>query len=243
VTNETARPLLLVADDDAAARSSLAEALQIEGYEVMGVPNAAVALQKIRGGGRRPDLILLDLRMPVLNGWEFLAIREGDPVLQLIPVIALSGEDDPPSGIGREAFLAKPVDLARLKKMIARVLEESRPDPQRLPRRTEPWSVAGNKPNVIRNAFGHVVSYVASEQQARRIVAAVNATSRISTEALEAGIIDKGLDCLYQLHRYETEPDFQKDLDARVGRDGIVARRAEIATMLAGMIPDSRKPS
>ena len=57
--------------------------------------NGADVLQKIRVTLRRPDLILIDLKMPVLGGWDFLAVREGDP----FPVIVLSGERDSPPEI------------------------------------------------------------------------------------------------------------------------------------------------
>lgn len=236
------KPLVLVVEDDENTRSALLDNLHAEGYDAIGVPNGAMALQKIRGGERRPDLVLLDLRMPVLNGWEFLAVRDRDPLSMLIPVIVLSA-DDTTMEIHADAVLRKPCDFTRLSHTITRVLDEARADPHRLPRRTEPWSVAPSSPDVIRNAFGHIVCFVADPQKARRIVAAVNGTSQISTDALEAGIIDKGLDCLHQLHRYETEPDFRKECDSRSGMQEIAARRAEIAEFLARTTSDSSKPS
>jgi len=227
------RPLLVLAEDDETLRASLAAFLESEGYEVVATPNGAAALQKIRTGPRRPDLILLDLRMPILNGWEFLAVREGDPVLLLIPVIVLSGDEERPQPeLGPVVYVSKPVDYAKLSQAVAEVLEESTPDPERLPSRIEPWSVHEERPNVVRNRFGRIVAYVRSSREARRLVAAVNGTSRISTEALEAGIVDKGLECLYQLHNYDTDQAFKTRLDAGSGIASVISRRAEIAAIL-----------
>lgn len=229
------KPLLLIAEDDETLRSLLVQSLESEGYEVIGAPNGAAALQKIRTAVRRPDLILLDLRMPILNGWEFLAVREGDPVLLLIPVIVLSAETDVRPELGHVAVMRKPVDMAKLSRLVAEVLEESAPDPERLPRRSEPWSVQDGKPSVVRNSLGRIVAYVRSEREARRIIAAVNGTTRISTDALESGIIDRGLECLYQLHRYDTEDDFRKHLDEGGGLAQVITRRGEIAAILRTM--------
>jgi CheY-like chemotaxis protein len=230
------RPLVLIAEDDESLRTSLEKFLESEGYDVIATPNGAAALQKIRSGNRRPDLILLDLRMPILNGWEFLAVREGDPVLLLIPVIVLSGEEKQPKpDLGPVVYVTKPVDFAQLGRAVAETLEEAMPDPERLPRASEPWSIHDERPNVIRNRFGRIIAYVRSQREARRLVAAVNGTSRISTEALETGIVDKGLECLYQLNRYDTDQDFKAQLDAETGITSIVARRAEIAALLRTM--------
>jgi CheY-like chemotaxis protein len=230
------RPLILLAEDDDSLRASITEVLDSEGYEIIATPNGAAALQKIRAGSRRPDLILLDLRMPILNGWEFLAVREGDPVLLLIPVIVISGDDERPRPeLGPVVYVSKPIESAKLIQAVAEVLEESMPDPERLPRRSEPWSVYEEKPSVVRNRFGRIVAYVRSNREARRLVAAVNGTSRISTEALESGIVDKGLECLYSLNRYDTDEEFRVQLDAGSGLADVISRRAEIAAMLRTM--------
>jgi CheY-like chemotaxis protein len=222
-------PLVLVAEDDAELRLSIREILEAEGYEVIAADHGAAALEAIRGSLRRPDLILIDLKMPVLSGWDFLAVRESDPVLLLTPVIVLTGERDVPRELVGDVILTKPIDAKRLRQTVARVLEESRADPERLPRSTEPWSVDARKTNLVRNSIGRVVAFVATDREARRLVAAVNGTSQISTAALEQGIVDKGLECLYELHRYDTDADYRRELDAGAGLAGILKRRAEIA--------------
>ena len=235
------KPYLVVAEDDESVRRLLVRTLEEFGYEAVGVANGAAALAKIRGGNRRPDLIVLDLNMPVLNGWEFLAVREGDPVLLMIPVIVLTGETRTPPEMGHSAFLTKPVDSESLKATVARILEEANPDPERAPRPSEPWSIDGSQRTYVRNSFARVVAVLASEREARRVVAAVNGVSRVSTSALENGIIDKGLECLFQLHRYDTDDGFRKELDAGAGLASVLARRDEIARLLDSATPS--KPS
>ncbi|MFY9552180.1 MAG: response regulator [Thermoanaerobaculia bacterium] len=225
------KPLVVIAENDEGYRQTVLEFLQAEGYLAIGASNGAEALQKIRSG-KRPDLILLDLEMPILSGWEFLAVREGDPMLLMIPVIVLSGRDNPGLEIGPNAFLAKPVEPAKLKRLIEQILDETNPDPERLPRSTEPWSVDEKRPNILRNSFGRVVAFVASEREARRVAAVVNGTARLSTEALEQGIIDKGLECLYELSRYDTDEKYRKEVETGSGIAPLLNRRDEIARML-----------
>ena len=225
------KPLVVIAENDESYRQTVLEFLQAEGYQAIGASNGAEALQKIRSG-QRPDLILLDLEMPILSGWEFLAVREGDPMLLMIPVIVLSGRDNPGLEVGPNAFLAKPVEPEKLKRLIEQVLDETNPDPERLPRSSEPWSVDEKRPNILRNSFGRVVAFVASEREARRVAAVVNGTARLSTEALEQGIIDKGLECLYELSRYDTDDQYRKKVETGSGIATLLNRRDEIARML-----------
>jgi hypothetical protein len=115
---------------------------------------------------------------------------------------------------------------------VAKVLEWSSPDAERLPKASEPWAVDEQNPNLVKNAFGQPVAFTSSEREARRLVAAVNGTSRLSTEALEQGIVDKGLECLYEINRYDTDESFRREIDARQGLETIRSRRVEIAAAL-----------
>ncbi len=226
------KALIIVAEDDENVRAALTDALQAVGHEVEEAANGSALLAKTRGRGRRPDLILLDLRMPVLSGWEFLAIRNSDPVLLMVPVIVISGEDEAPAQFGQNASLRKPVDPRKLRAVVEEVLEETNPDPERRPRPTEPWSIDPERPTLLRNRLGHVVAVVATEREARRVAAAVNGVSQVSTEALQNGIIDKGIECLYELHRYDTDPAFKDEIDAGPGFASVAARREEVARLL-----------
>jgi two-component system cell cycle response regulator DivK len=230
------KPRILVAENDESSLKILLELLQSEGYEATGAVNGADALQKIRNG-KRPDLILLDLDMPILSGTEFLTLRDADPLLLMIPVIVLSGMANEGLRIAPNSFLAKPVNPEKLKGLIERILGEANPDPERQPRSSEPWTLDGKRANILRNNFGQAVAFVASEREARRVVAAINGASRLSTDALEQGIIDKGLECLYQLHRYDTDESYRKEIDGADGRASLMTRRDEIARMLGFASP------
>jgi CheY-like chemotaxis protein len=86
------RHSVLVVDDDAALRHILTRFLRHEGFSVEAVTNGAEALAHLRGGAR-PDVILLDLRMPVMDGWAFRSAQRSEETLSRIPVIVLAGAD------------------------------------------------------------------------------------------------------------------------------------------------------
>ena len=90
LSSEMPRPAkILIVDDDPDIRDSLGEALREEGYEVIQFSGAREALDYLRGGARI-DVILLDLFMPGLDGWDFRAEQKADPRTAGIPVISLS---------------------------------------------------------------------------------------------------------------------------------------------------------
>jgi CheY-like chemotaxis protein len=104
---------IMIVEDDPDIRDSLRYILENEGYRVMTAENGQEAfdvLAKIP----RPCLILLDLMMPVMNGWEFLDQRQGDVALATIPVVIVSAITDRAKSAQASGFIKKPVDLARL---------------------------------------------------------------------------------------------------------------------------------
>src|SRR5260370_17182715 len=86
--------VILVIDDDRELCEGLAEYLSIQGYAVQYATNGREALRLLADSQNRPALVLLDLMMPVLDGWGFLAARRRDPRLADLPVIILSGCHD-----------------------------------------------------------------------------------------------------------------------------------------------------
>jgi CheY-like chemotaxis protein len=80
-----------VADDDKGIRDQLAEALAHEGYEVSTACDGLQALRKVFI--HRPDVVVLDLVMPVVDGWQFLDLRVAYPMLQNLPIIVTSEVD------------------------------------------------------------------------------------------------------------------------------------------------------
>jgi CheY-like chemotaxis protein len=102
---------VLVVDDERDIREAVAEVLKDEGYEVFDADDGVEALRQLRA--HHPAVILLDLMMPGMNGWEFCAARKRDPELSSIPVIVISALGRV-SGIDAQAFLQKPFELDAL---------------------------------------------------------------------------------------------------------------------------------
>ena len=113
---------ILVIEDDAATRDALSLALEDEGYFVTGVANGQEALQHLRHTAP-PNLILLDLMMPVMNGWEFRKQQAEDPALQSIPVVVVSADPGvlrKAAALGATDYLIKPIDFDNLLEAVQR---------------------------------------------------------------------------------------------------------------------------
>ena len=103
---------IMIVEDDRAIRIVLMELLQDEGYEVTCFRNGREALTCLQASRSQPKLILLDLMMPVMDGWEFCARQQQDPRLATIPVVILSATSGPGAqepGLQALAYLAKPI--------------------------------------------------------------------------------------------------------------------------------------
>ena len=103
---------VLVVEDDHDVRTTLNDFLSDEGYEVQTAENGKEALKRL--GQHKPGLVLLDLMMPVMNGWEFLKEKNNTPELSGVPVLVLSAVPGKPYIPGALACLKKPIDLQRL---------------------------------------------------------------------------------------------------------------------------------
>jgi CheY-like chemotaxis protein len=107
---------ILIVEDYREVRESLAELLELEGYRVAVAANGQEALDHLLGG-QLPRLILLDLMMPVMNGWEFRRRQKRDPSLASVPVVAVTGAvelAEPAVSIDAVGYLGKPVDVGML---------------------------------------------------------------------------------------------------------------------------------
>lgn len=115
--------LIMVVDDDRDIRESLAEVLQDEGYAVTGVGNGREALDALDAGAK-PRVILLDLMMPVMDGYQFYEHWRARPELKSIPLFVVTA-----GRASREALpeathlLAKPLDLDRLLELLSAALK------------------------------------------------------------------------------------------------------------------------
>ena len=112
--------VVLVVDDDPNIRRMIVAALKRDGYTFLEAPNGRDALDIMRTD--HPDVVVLDLMMPVLSGWDVLRERMGDPDLRRIPVIIVSANRDPEVAHavsqGICAFLPKPFDIGALSALV-----------------------------------------------------------------------------------------------------------------------------
>ena len=112
---------ILVVDDDAGSLAALADVLSMEGYAVTTMSNGREALEHLQTPEAPPALIILDLFMPVMDGWQFLAEMKTDAKLaQLrIPVVVVTALN---AKVEADAIIRKPIDLERLLHTIGALL-------------------------------------------------------------------------------------------------------------------------
>jgi CheY-like chemotaxis protein len=115
-----ARGKVLVVEDERDIREALAEALSYEGYDVVIAANGREALGRLCDGGSLPDVILLDLVMPEMNGWEFRQVQVHDPALAGIPVVVVSASD--PGNARPDRHLPKPFAIDELFHAVAQLV-------------------------------------------------------------------------------------------------------------------------
>jgi PAS domain S-box-containing protein len=118
------KKVVLVVDDDADCRRMVAAVLEHQGYDVVSLQNGNEALQYLRHTARHPSCILLDLAMPVTDGWMFLRERYSNPELETIPVIVLSGQPDVEDRViaAHASYLRKPLSPENLTEMMHQVV-------------------------------------------------------------------------------------------------------------------------
>lgn len=121
---------VLVVEDDHDVREVEVEILRRHGYMTDEARDGSEALEKIakaKEEGRTVDLILLDISMPRMSGWQFLSARLRDPATAGTPIIVVSGTAGAEVGVGVTTVVAclfKPVDLHALLRVVARTLAE-----------------------------------------------------------------------------------------------------------------------
>ena len=112
-------PKILLVDDDEGMLAALGDLLSMDGYMVQTAANGEEALSLLRNSDHFPDLIILDLFMPVLDGWQFLARREHDPRLKRIPVMVVSAAN---TRVQADAVVRKPIDLRLFFETVPRLI-------------------------------------------------------------------------------------------------------------------------
>jgi CheY-like chemotaxis protein len=114
---------VLVVEDDEDIRADLTTILRLKGFAVGEAANGREALAQLEEGNH-PCLIVLDLMMPVMNGWELRAAMLADPALAAIPVVVVSGKGriapDEEQTLAPAAVLVKPFELTELLDVVGR---------------------------------------------------------------------------------------------------------------------------
>ena len=117
---------ILVVDDEAHIRELLNQELGEAGYRVQVAENGRDAIEKIRE--QHPDLVILDVMMPEMNGFDVAAVLKNDPATMDIPIIILSIVQDKERGfrLGIDRYLTKPIDTELLFQEIGALLEQGK---------------------------------------------------------------------------------------------------------------------
>src|SRR6476619_6168446 len=115
-------PRILHIEDDPANRLLVRKLLQAAGHEVL---DAADGLEGVRMAfAERPDLVLVDLNIPGLDGFEVTLRLRGEPSLAGVPIVAITAEGDRETSlaVGADGFIQKPIDARRFPELVARFL-------------------------------------------------------------------------------------------------------------------------
>jgi CheY-like chemotaxis protein len=131
VDDRGGKPLrVLVVDDDPSIRHMIMAALRRDGYTFSEAANGKEALDIMRQ--EHPSVVVLDLMMPIVSGWDVLRERAAEPELQSIPVIIVSANRGPELASAMDkgicAFLPKPFDITVLSSLVRSCLMPDRPD-------------------------------------------------------------------------------------------------------------------
>ncbi len=126
MAQEIGRPNVLVVDDDPVTRQLLRLHLQNAGYHVRLAEDAIVAGHAVLKAA--PDLVLLDVQMPYMDGYEFAAALKADPTTAATPIVFLTSHDDVDDRakkLGAAAYLKKPLTADRLLAVVALLAERA----------------------------------------------------------------------------------------------------------------------
>ncbi|HXU80338.1 MAG TPA: HAMP domain-containing sensor histidine kinase, partial [Polyangia bacterium] len=167
-----------------------------EGYEIVTASDGKQALARLRDGPN-PDLIILDLMLPALDGWEFRTIQRADPELSRIPVLAVSADSSAKAeAIDATSFLRKPFGAEDLLQRVHKILSERVRMEARMAeteRLVSLGKLAAEATHEMSNPLGSVVANVASiEQLIHRMKDVVHTLPRDLDRPVEAGLVAEG---------------------------------------------------
>jgi CheY-like chemotaxis protein len=116
----------LIVEDDEAIRDTLQFALELENYSVVTAANGKLGLELL-SAIPPPSVILLDLMMPVMNGWEFADALKRDRNLSDIPVVLVTAYGDKARAIDSKGIVEKPVELEALYRVVRQCVASQQP--------------------------------------------------------------------------------------------------------------------
>jgi DNA-binding response OmpR family regulator len=129
VETEPPRPAgILLVEDDRDVRDAIAEVLEEEGYQVARARTGVDALEQLGKSQRLPAAIVLDLMMPLMDGWEFWSLQQSHYEWASIPVVVISADTnakDKSSALRPIACLRKPLDIDELLAILTRLTSAS----------------------------------------------------------------------------------------------------------------------
>ncbi|WP_169749139.1 response regulator [Flavihumibacter petaseus] len=189
---------ILVVDDDNSIRSLLQQELSDAGYQVDAATNGKEAIAAIRK--QRPDLVILDVMMPEMNGFDVAAILKNDPQTMDIPIIVLSIVQDKARGyrIGVDRYLTKPINTAELFAEVGHLLEQGKSRKKVLV--VDEDSAAIKTLSEVLQAKGYVVVESDGQELAEKVVSAqpdiviINSLLSGNQEIVQSLRFEKGME-------------------------------------------------
>lgn len=120
--------VVLVVEDHPGSRMLLVDLLTIQGYQVYEASNGLEGLEQARA--HKPNLILTDMGMPRMSGWEMVPELKADPELKDIPVVAITafamtGDREKALAAGCDGYISKPIETRMIGKQVAQFLAEA----------------------------------------------------------------------------------------------------------------------
>ena len=119
---------IMVVDDEPDILYTVGQMLEFSGYDVIKASNGQEAITKLRKLTKNPDLIILDIMMPELSGWDVAAMIKENPKWQSIPIIFLTAKGDTMSigmgGMTAVDYIVKPFDVKDLKQRVENIFNK-----------------------------------------------------------------------------------------------------------------------
>ena len=116
-TSKVCMARILVVEDEPLLRRRIASILTAKGHQVVEAENGKDAIERLQENGK-PELILLDMVMPIMNGWGFLDFKSNNVAYKPIPVVIVSAYEGTAKSARPDAYLSKPVETDNLLKTV-----------------------------------------------------------------------------------------------------------------------------